>query len=800
MVEKKKILMLCDHPLSTSGVGTQSRWLISGLIDTGKYSFRVFGGAIKHSDYNVVTVNPDFIIKPTDGFGNQALLRHALATEKPDVVLLFNDPRFFIWVWQMEDEIHQVCPIAYNHLWDNPPWPEFNRVLYESTDLINCINYPTYSMLKDNMPEKQRINYVPHAVPQDLFRPVDETTQKQLKKNILGSSKAEHFVALYVSRNARRKMPSDILVSWKMFLDKLETKHGHKNASLLMHTDPLDQEGPNLIHVIKMLGIENNVVFSNDRVGFPDMSNLYNACDVVINRSCFAAGTKVTTSEGYKNIEDIQEGDQVLTHKGRWRSVVQTIVNPPPGKALRVHVAGSDPFIVTHNHKLFAIKRSDLPKNYLINKNLDDFVSRPSKIPVGELNIGDYVSYTLQSSHTWAEKQYDMCEFNHNFNSTNDNNRIFSHSGRFDHGYQVVKLDEDLAYVLGEFVGDGCTNSATVSFNKHDAHLITKYAQKLERSFGIKALISERSNHTVVGAQNGSVIAGFFKKMCGEYSHGKQIPEDIMNAPTSIKQAFLDGYIAADGCHLIDKKKRTSPVWRIRTVSNKLAQQTRELLLSLGIVPRVHHTNNSHGYNENGKIWTIEWNDIVSRGEKFNCSCRTWVHNGVAIARIQKIEEIEFNEPVYNLTVEEDHTYSISVGYNCTNCNEGFGLSVLEAKMCAKPAIAIKTGGLTRQVEDHESGEQFGVALEPEVQCMVGNQMVPYIYEDFVSHKTVSDAFIKMYELSPEERKQLGERCRDHAMKNYDISSLIKSWDDSLSELMSSWSVDNHNRWSVTEL
>jgi hypothetical protein len=55
--KKTKVLMLSDHALSTSGVGTQSRWLISGLVNTGKYSFRQFGGAVKHDNYDTVTVN-----------------------------------------------------------------------------------------------------------------------------------------------------------------------------------------------------------------------------------------------------------------------------------------------------------------------------------------------------------------------------------------------------------------------------------------------------------------------------------------------------------------------------------------------------------------------------------------------------------------------------------------------------------------------------------------------------------------------------------------------------------------------
>jgi hypothetical protein len=114
MADKKTILMLSDHPLATSGVGVQARWLINGLIGTGKYRFRVFGGAMRHENYDEVVVNEDFIIKPTAGFGDKNLMRKVLVQVKPDAILLFTDPRQFIWVWEMEDEIHQICPITYN--------------------------------------------------------------------------------------------------------------------------------------------------------------------------------------------------------------------------------------------------------------------------------------------------------------------------------------------------------------------------------------------------------------------------------------------------------------------------------------------------------------------------------------------------------------------------------------------------------------------------------------------------------------------------------------------------------------
>lgn len=282
--KKSKIILLSDHPLSTSGVGTQARWIIMGLLARQRYTFRCFGGAVKHEEYNTVVVNEDFIVKPTDGFGNKNMLRQVLAVERPDALMLFTDPRFFIWVWEMEDEIHQICPIVYNHLWDNPPWPEFNRVLYESTDLINCINYPTYEMIHKRFPDKT--NYVPHAVPAEVFHPLPADAVAQFKTNLLGYDKKDHFILLYVSRNARRKMLNDIIYSFKEFLAEMEKSHGHRKATLVIHADPLDPEGSNLHSIIDMLHLKDNIAFSRDRVGFPEMCALYNMSDAVISRSC----------------------------------------------------------------------------------------------------------------------------------------------------------------------------------------------------------------------------------------------------------------------------------------------------------------------------------------------------------------------------------------------------------------------------------------------------------------------------------------------------------------------------------
>lgn len=296
MAKKYKILVLSDHPVSSSGVATQARFLIQGLLKTNKYSFRCFGAAVKHENYQTVVINEDFIIKPTDGFGTIEMIRQVLATEKPDAMFLFTDPRFFQVVWNHEEEIHQICPICYNHLWDNTPIPTFNKVIYDICDLVNCINYPTYEFVHDWFPEKT--NYIPHAVPKELYHPISDEEKAQWRIKLLGQEKQDHFVAIFVGRNARRKQVPDILRSWKQFTDYLEKTHGHKRATLLMHTDPFDHEGTNLYAVCEAFGVDKDtIIFSKDRIEFDMMNIIYNISDVQLSMS-LAEGFGLPILEG----------------------------------------------------------------------------------------------------------------------------------------------------------------------------------------------------------------------------------------------------------------------------------------------------------------------------------------------------------------------------------------------------------------------------------------------------------------------------------------------------------------------
>ena len=101
MSEKIKVITISDHPLVSSGVGTQTRYILEGLLATGRYTFRSLGGAIQHADYRpqkITDYGDDWIVFPINGYGDENLLRELMDEEKPDAIWFMTDPRFFGWL------------------------------------------------------------------------------------------------------------------------------------------------------------------------------------------------------------------------------------------------------------------------------------------------------------------------------------------------------------------------------------------------------------------------------------------------------------------------------------------------------------------------------------------------------------------------------------------------------------------------------------------------------------------------------------------------------------------------------
>jgi len=295
MDKKIKVLTLSDHPLSPSGVGTQTKYFISSLLDTGKFQFYSLGGAIKHADYNIVQTEEykdDWIIQPIDGYGSQEIIRSLMRTWKPDILWFMTDPRFYSWLWEIENEVRSLVPMVYYHVWDNYPYPTYNKVWYDSTDVIATISKVTSDIVRTVSPDVEE-HYVPHAVPTDVLRKLDDPVVNNWKKQNLNiSSTDDHFLLFWNSRNARRKQSGSIIYWFNSFVEELSKKHPNTKTTLLMHTDPKDPNGQDLDAIIHELELNQDfknkpgvVKISNQKIDLGLLGMLYNAADATIGLS-----------------------------------------------------------------------------------------------------------------------------------------------------------------------------------------------------------------------------------------------------------------------------------------------------------------------------------------------------------------------------------------------------------------------------------------------------------------------------------------------------------------------------------
>jgi len=281
--EKKKIFILADHPLTPSGVGTQTRYFCEALLKTGRYQVICFGGAIRHQNYQPSKVEgygEDWIIYPVDGYGNQQMVRTAIRKHQPDLLWFMTDPRFWPWLWAIDNEVRAQMPMVYYHVWDNKPYPMFNKIYYSSNDLIATISKVTDDIVKTVAPEVDSL-YLPHAVHSDIFRPLDREQVDLFRKQSLPNSEGKTLF-FWNNRNARRKQSGTLVFWFKEFLDQV----GHDNAMLLMHTDPKDPNGQDLNVIIQSLDLDQGqVMISNQKVPAENLAMLYNMIDCTINIS-----------------------------------------------------------------------------------------------------------------------------------------------------------------------------------------------------------------------------------------------------------------------------------------------------------------------------------------------------------------------------------------------------------------------------------------------------------------------------------------------------------------------------------
>lgn len=157
-MSKKKILLLSDDLRMHSGVATMSRELVMGTVH--HFDWVQMAGAIKHPDQgqvvnmdepcNQLTSRKDCYLRlyPTHEYGNEEILFQIMALEKPDAILHFTDPRFWIWLYAIENQLRSKIPLTYLDIWDDLPYPMWNKPYYKSCDALFAISKQTDNINK----------------------------------------------------------------------------------------------------------------------------------------------------------------------------------------------------------------------------------------------------------------------------------------------------------------------------------------------------------------------------------------------------------------------------------------------------------------------------------------------------------------------------------------------------------------------------------------------------------------------------------------------------------------------------
>jgi glycosyltransferase involved in cell wall biosynthesis len=293
--QRKKILFLCDDIRLHSGIGTMAKEIV---INTAHhFNWVNLGAAIKHPEQgqafdlsphvNEISGLTDADVKviPFNGYGNNAIIRQLITQEKPDAILHFTDPRYWTWLYRMEKEIRTKIPIIFYTIWDDLPYPMYNRDFYRSDDMLLCISKQTKNLvdnvLKDFPKEDWQTQYVPHGIDEKKFFPIVNDLEFEVFKDKFLEDKEYDFVAFWNNRNIRRKNPGDVVTAWKIFTDQLPKEKAEK-CLLIMHTDKVDNNGTDIPAVIETICDPkvNKIKFTNGKCEEKQLNYYYNLADV----------------------------------------------------------------------------------------------------------------------------------------------------------------------------------------------------------------------------------------------------------------------------------------------------------------------------------------------------------------------------------------------------------------------------------------------------------------------------------------------------------------------------------------
>lgn len=318
--QRKTILLLCDDIRLPSGIGTMGKEII--LNTAHHFNWINLGAAIKHPDRGKIfdlngevskitgVEDPSVKVIPWDGYGDDNIIRQLLYQEKLDAILHFTDPRYWTWLYRMEKEIRTKVPLIFYTIWDDLPYPMYNRDFYRSDDMLLCISKQTENLVKnvlrDYPKEDWQVQYVPHGIDDSKFYPIINDFEFEAFKTKFLEEKEYDFIAFWNNRNIRRKNPGDVITAWRIFTDQLSPEQAER-CLLILHTDPVDGNGTDIPAVIETMCNPTtcNIKFTPNKCDEKTLNYYYNIAD---------AQFSLTDNEGWglSLTEAIMTGNMII--------------------------------------------------------------------------------------------------------------------------------------------------------------------------------------------------------------------------------------------------------------------------------------------------------------------------------------------------------------------------------------------------------------------------------------------------------------------------------------------------------
>lgn len=371
---------------------------------------------------------------------------------------------------------------------------------------------------------------------------------------------------------------------------------------------------------------------------------------------CFEKNTLIMTSKGYKNIQDIATDDYVMTHNNRFKRVIAPMKTFHK-QALKIKFMGSDEIITTNNHPFYIrhFNGYELIKKSKNKYTQERVFSDPEWVAAENIRKGDYVGIAI-----------------------NQNSIIPQWNGTFNYGNnkQVKKIDtndKNFWWLVGRYIGDGWSQKyilpngnvgyyrTTICCNNktNEKQIIIEYLKKL------------KFNYTVVKEGSIDKIQISNKELfefLDQFGHGalnKHLTNMILDLPVDYLKVFLEGYLSADGHYIESTKTQT-----YTTISKELAIGIQECIYKVYHVPTRFRIKNDSGKPhmiENRLVNTHIAYDIRFKYNE-NKTDQGFYENGYIWVPFRQSSIIEYNDYLYNMSVEDDESYTVNnmIVHNCS--------------------------------------------------------------------------------------------------------------------------------------